>query len=69
VTCTPRVIGKAQVDIAGLAYDTARVDETCTGEGVSFTNSFWIDSAANLRQSVQWISPTLGQVRISDLRE
>jgi hypothetical protein len=69
VTCTPRVIGKEQVTIIGLAYDTARIDEDCIGENLRFTNSFWIDAAANVRQSVQWVSPVLGSVRISDLRE
>jgi hypothetical protein len=69
VTCTPRVVGRETVEIVGLAYETARVDEACANDDLSFTNSFWIDGAGNLRQSRQWAGEVLGSLRISDLRE
>ncbi len=73
VTCTPRVIGAETVEIVGLAYTAARIDEACTGTGpegnLAFTNSFWVDSGGGLRQSRQWAGPVLGMLELSDLRE
>jgi hypothetical protein len=69
VTCTPRVVGRETVEIVGLAYDTARIDEDCANDTVAFTNSFWIDGAGNLRKSRQWAGEVLGALVISDLRE
>jgi hypothetical protein len=69
VTCTPRVVGRETVEIVGLAYDTARIDEDCANETLSFTNSFWIEGTGNLRMSRQWAGQVLGPLVISDLRE
>lgn len=69
VTCTPRVVGRETVEIVGLAYETARIDEDCANDTLSFTNSFWIEGNGNLRKSRQWAGPVLGTLLISDLRE
>lgn len=69
VTCTPRVVGRETVQIVGLAYETARIDEDCENETLSFTNSFWIDGSGNVRKSRQWAGPVLGMLTIADLRE
>jgi hypothetical protein len=69
VTCTPRVVGRETVEIVGLAYETARIDEDCANETLSFTNSFWIEGSGNLRKSRQWAGPVLGPLLIADLRE
>jgi hypothetical protein len=69
VTCTPRIVGRETVEIVGLAYETARIDEDCANDRLSFTNSFWIEGSGNLRKSRQWAGEVLGSLEISDLRE
>jgi hypothetical protein len=69
VTCTPRIAGRETVEIVGLAYETARIDEDCVNDQLAFTNSFWIEGTGNLRKSRQWAGEVLGSLEISDLRE
>lgn len=69
LTCTPRVVGRETVQIVGLAFETARIDEDCANDALSFTNNFWIDGTGNVRKSRQWAGPVLGMLTIADLRE
>ena len=67
-TCTLANRGAERVTISGLSYDTRRVSESCSGEGIAFENLYWFQSGTKIRQSVQWVGPDVGNVALYDLR-
>jgi Group 4 capsule polysaccharide lipoprotein gfcB, YjbF len=55
--CNLTAAGSENLTIIGKTYPTKRVDEACSGPSGSFTNSFWFDTDAKLRQSSQLLAP------------
>lgn len=69
-TCTLELGGREQVTIAGGARQLDRVSETCTGaDGYVFRNTYLVDRSGGVVQSDQWISPRIGSVRATLLRD
>ena len=63
--CTLAKGGVETITIAQTAYRTSVVTETCSGSTGSFANQYWIESSGKIRQSRQWISETVGFLRLS----
>lgn len=58
--------GDATLTLAGRSYATAIFRETCLAEDDSaYVNRYWIDADGMIRQSLQWISPEIGEVRMA----
>lgn len=68
LTCTTSNPVSEAVEIVEKVYSTRRVDETCEGDGLQFTNSYWWDGSGKLRKSRQWVSHNVGSILIEDLR-
>ncbi|MFN3937972.1 MAG: YjbF family lipoprotein [Gemmobacter sp.] len=58
--------GSEVVQIAGRAWTTRVVTETCAGPSGRFVNRYWVEPGGRIRQSEQWINPRVGTVRLSD---
>jgi hypothetical protein len=52
-SCRLSVSNKETISVLGLNYDTKKVDEVCTGDTGSLTNSYWFDHNGVIRQSRQ----------------
>ncbi|WP_435257134.1 YjbF family lipoprotein [Thioclava sp. FR2] len=68
LTCSARSNGAKSIEIVEKIYSVTEIEETCSLDGQSVTNSYWIDSAGKIRKSRQWVSPNAGSVVIEDLR-
>ncbi len=64
VTCSTQVAGSETLAIYGLAYPTRHLVETCRGDGAELQNEYWMQGGL-IRQSREWISPTLGYVELT----
>ncbi|MDX1782159.1 MAG: YjbF family lipoprotein [Thalassovita sp.] len=66
--CT-MTVGGTQKIAAGEVSATARaMNESCTGEGLSFTNTYVVDASGHVLTSRQWVNPTIGPVALQVLR-
>lgn len=61
-SCTLSQVGSETITLVGKPYRTRRVDERCHGSGGDFTNSYWFDRAAKLRQSSQHLAPGIANL-------
>ncbi len=69
VTCTIAPDGSEGITLAsGARFATTRMRETCTGEGATFTNRYWVTSGGAIPRSEQWISDRIGAFRIERVR-
>lgn len=66
-TCTVTPRGAEVLTIYQKAYKTTAYDDRCEGDGVIFTNKYWIDSGRKLRQSRQWVSKSVGYLQTQAL--
>jgi hypothetical protein len=55
--CQVKRAAAETVTLIGKDYRTQRVDENCSGAHGTFTNSYWFDQEAKLRQSSQLLVP------------
>lgn len=55
-------------DFAGRSWKARQVQESCTGKGVSFSNSYLVDASGRIILSNQWIGPGLGHMTIQTIR-
>ncbi len=68
--CSLALVGPERIEIAGRLRHTLRFEERCAGASgengqVGFTNLYWRDAARPvLWQSVQWVGPELGHIRL-----
>ncbi|SPH24537.1 hypothetical protein DEA8626_03589 [Defluviimonas aquaemixtae] len=53
---------------AGNAHSTVQMDENCSGQGLSISNSYWVTGNGTIALSHQWIGPALGHVTIQLVR-
>jgi len=69
-TCSLQIDGPEAVVIAGSTRRLTRIAESCTrADGDRFRNLYWTDATGRAVQSEQWISPEIGSIRITLLRE
>jgi hypothetical protein len=68
LACDVQQVGSQTIVLNSLSYRTLRFEEQCRAEGVTFTNQYWRDASGPvIRQSSQWISPTVGTVHLQRL--
>lgn len=68
--CTLVATGRETLQLGEVRRPTLRFEERCSGPAGSFTNRYWRDpSRPLLWQSVQWISPEVGSIRLQHLVE
>ncbi len=67
-TCNVTNLGAQAIEVVEIVYQTRHVSETCTGNGIEFTNEYWLDGSAHIRKSRQLVSQDAGYLVIEDLR-
>lgn len=68
LTCTIAPQGAEVLVLNGQRRPVLRFDERCEGRGQSFTNTYWRDQRGPLiRQSTQWLGPSLGVIHLQRL--
>ncbi len=68
MTCTISRGPAKSFSFAGNAYNTVQMDESCAGQGLQITNSYWVTGSGTIALSHQWIGPALGHVTIQLVR-
>lgn len=68
LTCTIAPRGAEVLVLNGQRRPVVRIDEHCQGQGQDFTNTYWRDARGPLiRQSTQWLGPSLGVIHLQRL--
>jgi hypothetical protein len=62
--CQITAAGSETIDVLGINYRTVRVDEDCTSVASSLQNRYWIDGTGEIRQSLQWVSESVGYITL-----
>lgn len=69
LTCAIERGAPAQVNSGEISTQTILMTENCrTSAGHKITNSYWVDDAGRVIQSVQWINGTAGKIVFRKLR-
>ena len=67
-TCTGSTEGAQVLTIIGLQFSTEVMAETCAGpSSTRFTNRYWVQADGTVRQSVQWVGPDVGFLKLQRL--
>lgn len=67
VTCSLQNRGPVTIEVLERRHSTTRFDESCSGGGEQFVNSYWIGGDGTLWKSTQWVSPRVGQAVLQRL--
>jgi hypothetical protein len=68
LTCTVTPGGPEVLVLNGQRRPVVRIDERCQGQGQDFTNTYWRDARGPVvRQSTQWLGPSLGVIHLQRL--
>lgn len=59
--------GTETIAILGKNSQTTRVRESCRGETLAFTNTYWVDAAGGILRSTQAVSPVTGFLQLDRL--
>ena len=62
--CTLAAAGPENITVLGKVFATRKTIESCSGASGRFTNTYWFDSAARLRQSQQFMAPGLEDLTV-----
>lgn len=68
LSCSTSSNGMQSIDIVEVSYRATHIVESCTTDGGSIQNDYWIDAAGKIRKSRQWIGQEIGYLEIEDLR-
>lgn len=60
--CVSSFLKEETLVISDKSHETTAYQEVCEGEQYIFTNVYWLTSDDTFVQSVQWVSPELGQI-------
>lgn len=67
-SCTLTREGRQTIDIVGNRYDTLFYREICNDESGQATNQYWVEpGTSTVRQSRQWVSPTIGMLFVQQV--
>lgn len=66
--CTFRNAGTQTITVVELSYATTQITESCSADGQSFENQYWVSGSGLIRKSLQWLSPDLGYITVEDLK-
>jgi hypothetical protein len=61
-TCKVTRRGKDVVKLYGKERPATAFIESCTGEGITFENQYWIGAEGEVWQARQWVSPQIGYI-------
>ena len=68
LTCTVTKIGPETITTVAGPSEAIKVDETCDGSALQFTNNYWLDAiGGNIVQSQQVLAPSVGFIRVNPL--
>jgi Group 4 capsule polysaccharide lipoprotein gfcB, YjbF len=59
--CAAATVGSETIEVVGKSHAVTHVAETCTRQGSTLTNDFWIEGNT-IRKSQQWNSALVGHV-------
>ena len=62
--CSIAPAGAETITIVQKAYATRRFTETCKGESIAFTNTYWLGSDGQIVRSLQAVSPETGILQL-----
>jgi hypothetical protein len=68
-TCTLSPDGPETIVIVGQARRLSRISETCQTPDGTRQNLYWLDDSGSAVQSVQWVGPRIGTLRITTLAD
>ncbi len=54
------------VSIQENSFATTRFEETCTSDQIAFVNVYWLGNEGKIRQSQQWMSPSVTHLLIQN---
>jgi len=60
--------GVESLEIVQLRYSASHFAEVCKGDHGSFTNEYWFVGGGKIIQSRQWISPSVGFMKLQTLK-
>ncbi|MEZ5911265.1 MAG: YjbF family lipoprotein [Paracoccaceae bacterium] len=61
--------GAETLEIVGRSHATQHVKEVCRSDGRVVTNHYWVESSGFIRQSRQWVSPSVGYLLLRRLNQ
>lgn len=67
-SCDIMAQGSESIEIVERRYNTARYAEVCRGQNGTFTNEYWFAGGTKIVQSRQWISPSVGFLKLQTLK-
>lgn len=62
--CSIAPEGAETINIVEKAYATRRFTESCKGENIAFTNTYWLDAGGQIVRSLQAVSPETGILQL-----
>lgn len=66
-TCSGQVIGQTVLEIFEHRHQVTQITESCTGPAGAFANDYWVENGGEVRQSRQWVGPTVGFLELQRL--
>lgn len=61
--------GPASAEVLDRIYPTRLIEESCAGEGQTFTNAYWIGTGGEIRLSRQWVGPKIGHFKVLKVQD
>ena len=62
--CSIETKARETIEILDIPHATRRLEETCRGEVISFTNIYWVKGDGRVLRSLQAVSPEAGYLQI-----
>lgn len=66
-TCQGQAMGATVLEIHDLRFAVEKITETCSGPTATFTNYYWVEKNGTVRQSRQWVGPSVGFLELRRL--
>lgn len=66
-TCSGHAMGATVLEIHDLRFAVDKFSETCTSPTDTFINQYWVEKSGTVRQSRQWVGPTVGFLELQRL--
>lgn len=67
-TCNVYSRGEARLVILERSYNSMHYAESCQGDGPAFINEYWFLNSGKIVQSRQWVSRTVGFLKLQNLK-
>ena len=63
--CRVQYSGAESLEVVGRTFATRRYAEVCRNDREQFTNEYWFKNSGKIVQSRQWVSPSVGFLRLT----